>query len=276
MQNEVYFEAVYAHRMTGMEIKRIAGNALDAILRQPNVTSNQTTPSITSHAFEAIVLQATLKNQCIDQYFSAESGRYFSENVPCSLNGLAPELNSIVDRPHQVDVTETIEANESVSLSLDQFVQVAWDCAKTAANRMGLDPKVLMAQAALETGWGQFIAKKSDGTSSHNLFNIKTRADSIEDSVNIKTTEFIGNVPINVLASFKAYSSIEDSFHDYVALIESSPRYQVAAANAHDPKQYIAALHEAGYATDPNYTQKILSIYEGQPLQQALERNGCV
>ena len=131
-----------------------------------------------------------------------------------------------------------------------------------------------MAQAALETGWGKLVAKDEDGTSSNNLFNIKTGTNKEFDSVKIKTTEYIADTPIKMTASFRKYPSVEHSFNDYVSLIKGSDRYQNALANATNPEQYVNELHKAGYATDPAYGNKILSIYHGDELNQAMQRCG--
>ncbi|MDR3443107.1 MAG: flagellar assembly peptidoglycan hydrolase FlgJ [Legionella sp.] len=158
--------------------------------------------------------------------------------------------------------------------SVDDFVKSIWPKAKEAASVLGLDPKILMAQAALETGWGKFITKDTDGTSSNNLFNIKATNNSEYESVSVKTTEYIADTPIKMNASFKKYPSIEQSFNDYITLIKGNDRYQSAVANAGNPENYVNELHKAGYATDPQYGTKILSIYRGDELNQAMQRCG--
>jgi flagellar protein FlgJ len=166
------------------------------------------------------------------------------------------------------------ENKDSPLNTIDDFVKSLWPKAKEAASLMGLDPKILMAQAALETGWGKFMAKDTDGTSSNNLFNVKTGNNTDFDSVKIKTTEYIADTPIKVSASFRKYSSVEESFNDYVSLIKGNERYQNALANASNPELYVNELSKAGYATDPNYGNKILSIYHGDELKQAMQRCG--
>ncbi|WP_423202184.1 flagellar assembly peptidoglycan hydrolase FlgJ [Legionella rowbothamii] len=165
----------------------------------------------------------------------------------------------------------TIDTNKPAT-TVDDFVKSIWPKAKEAASLIGLDPKILMAQAALETGWGKFITKDAEGNSSNNLFNIKTGANSNYDSVNVKTTEYIADTPIKVNASFRKYSSIEQGFEDYISLIQRDGRYQGALASAANPESYVRELHKAGYATDPEYSTKILSIYRGDELNQAIQR----
>ena len=221
------------------------------------------------HGFEAVFLQSMLKTSCIDQHFTNERKLYITP----SENELPQSLNTGTASMETATVSPQLEIEQMpMSQSLDDFVKTLWPYAKQAGRLIGLDPKMLMAQVALETGWGQFIAKDADGRSSNNLFNIK--ANHTDPSVQIKTTEYIANRPVNRVASFKKYPSVEHGFKDYISLIQGA-RYESALANAHDPQRYMDALHQAGYATDPNYTNKVLSIYHGDALLGALERNGC-
>ena len=170
--------------------------------------------------------------------------------------------------------TETATAATAPTTTIDDFVKSVWSKAKEAAASMGLDPKILIAQAALETGWGHSVAKDANGSSSNNLFNIKSGTNSDFESIKIKTTEYIADTPIKVSASFRKYASVEDSFNDYVSLIKSNSRYQNALANSGNPERYVNELSKAGYAMDPNYGTKILSIYHSEELNEAVNRCG--
>ena len=169
-------------------------------------------------------------------------------------------------------VVATKETESSSNTMIENFVNSIWSKAKQAAASMGIDPKMLIAQAALETGWGQSVAKDSDGSSSNNLFNIKSGSNSDFASVKIKTTEYIADTPIKMSASFRKYDSVEDSFNDYISLIKNNGRYQNAIDNAGDPERYVNELSKAGYATDPKYGTKILSIYHSQELDNAMKK----
>ncbi|VEG89770.1 flagellar assembly peptidoglycan hydrolase FlgJ [Legionella spiritensis] len=159
---------------------------------------------------------------------------------------------------------------------VDDFVKSILPYARQAARILGLDPKLLIAQAALETGWGQYIAKDADGSSSHNLFNIKHTGKTGNDAVEVRTTEYVANTPIKTRASFKKYDSVAESFSDYIALLKNNGRYEQALANTGDPHRFVTSLHQAGYATDPLYANKVMSIYQGEELEQALSRNGYI
>lgn len=264
-----------------------------------------------SKQFEAIFLQSMLRSMRTGQHFIEESSPFRGESQETFQdmldaqyatnisNGqgiglakmLTQQLKSTLSSEPEVNTRQTKEVDQSLlsqriaparsvpakegasHANIDDFVKSVWPYAKQAASLLGLDPKVLMAQAALETGWGQFVTKDAEGRTSNNFFNIKA-ANNNSDSVQIKTTEYIADTPIKVNASFRKYPSVEHSFNDYVALIQGSSRYETALANTNNPKRYVDELHRAGYATDPRYASKILAIYHGEELQQALERNG--
>ena len=146
-----------------------------------------------------------------------------------------------------------------------EFVKTLLPEARKAAAKIGVDPKLLIAQAALETGWGKKIIHHTDGRSSHNLFNIKAGRIWEGDRVNVGTLEYLDGVAVKKQADFRAYDNYRQSFDDYVALLQQ-PRYRQALDKAGDPRAYLEALQQAGYATDPDYADKILSLYQRQTL----------
>ncbi len=149
--------------------------------------------------------------------------------------------------------------------SAEEFVRTLWPEAQWAAAKLGLDPKLLLAQAALETGWGKKIIHRPDGRSSYNLFNIKAAHPWRGEEVQVSTLEYQEGVAVKKRAAFRAYENYRQSFEDYLNLIQS-PRYAEALSSAEDPYQYLTALKRAGYATDPNYADKVLAIYRRETL----------
>ena len=147
------------------------------------------------------------------------------------------------------------------------FIKTFWPLAVKASSELGVAPHVLLAQAALETGWGRYTARREDGSSSYNLFNIKTGSSWQGDSVTLATTELKNGIPVKEYAAFRAYDSYEASFKDYVALIKTNPRYQDALRQATNTQEYAAALQNAGYATDSAYADKIVQIAKTMPLK---------
>ncbi|MFJ2686545.1 flagellar assembly peptidoglycan hydrolase FlgJ [Pseudomonas sp. NPDC087342] len=144
--------------------------------------------------------------------------------------------------------------------SSDEFVNTMLPMAKEAADRIGVDPRYLVAQAALETGWGKSVMRAQDGSSSHNLFGIKTGSSWKGDSARAITSEFRDGAMVKETAEFRSYASYKDSFHDLVTLLQSNNRYQDVVKSADNPEQFVRELQKAGYATDPNYASKISQI----------------
>lgn len=153
--------------------------------------------------------------------------------------------------------------------SVQGFVKKLYNMAKKAADTLGQDPAVLLAQAALETGWGKKISHDPNKGSSHNLFNIKADHRWEGEKVSVSTLEFRDGIPVRETAAFRAYDSLADSFKDYVTFVSTSARYQ-EAVNSNDATDYIQKLKQAGYATDPAYAEKILRIMQSEPMQSAL------
>ena len=142
----------------------------------------------------------------------------------------------------------------------DEFVATMLPMAEQAAKRIGVDPRYLVAQAALETGWGKSVMRNSDGRSSHNLFGIKASGNWEGDSARAITSEFRDGQFVKETAAFRSYDSYQDSFHDLVSLLQNNSRYQEAVKAADKPEQFVQELQKAGYATDPNYASKISQI----------------
>ncbi|MGE8322902.1 MAG: flagellar assembly peptidoglycan hydrolase FlgJ, partial [Pseudomonas sp.] len=142
----------------------------------------------------------------------------------------------------------------------DEFVATMLPMAEQAAKRIGIDPRYLVAQAALETGWGKSVMRNSDGSSSHNLFGIKATGNWAGGEARAITSEFRDGQFVKETAAFRAYDSYQDSFHDLVSLLQNNSRYQDAVQAADKPEQFVQELQKAGYATDPNYASKISQI----------------
>lgn len=140
------------------------------------------------------------------------------------------------------------------------FVAALLPQAKSAAARLGVDPQLLVAQAALETGWGRHLVQGADGASSHNLFNIKADHRWNGPSATVEALEYRDGVPLRERAQFRVYGSFADSFADYAEFLQQD-RYHAAVAAADSPGRYMRGLQQAGYATDPEYADKVLSVY---------------
>jgi flagellar protein FlgJ len=138
----------------------------------------------------------------------------------------------------------------------DHFISTLLPQATEAAQKLGVDPHSLIAQAALETGWG----RSQPGGDSHNLFGIKAGPNWNGASVQANTQEFDGAVGTREIASFRAYGSPRESVEDYVRVIRDNPRFADAMNTGSDIHAFANALQRGGYATDPDYARKLAAV----------------
>ncbi|HEX6993031.1 MAG TPA: flagellar assembly peptidoglycan hydrolase FlgJ [Gammaproteobacteria bacterium] len=161
-------------------------------------------------------------------------------------------------------------SHDALAASPEAFVATLRPHAERAAEALGVDADVLIAQAALETGWGRHVIRAADGRSTFNLFGIKATGGWRGPRASVPTLEFVGGLPERRNESFRVYASIAESFDDYVALVRGSGRYR-GAVGAETPETYVRALAAGGYSTDPAYADKVLAILErglpGTPLK---------
>ncbi|MDO9161301.1 MAG: flagellar assembly peptidoglycan hydrolase FlgJ [Methylococcaceae bacterium] len=166
------------------------------------------------------------------------------------------------------DITPITAKGESAGpiRSAEQFVRQLQPYAEQAAKELGVEPKAILAQAALESGWGKSLIKTRDGESSFNVFNIKADKSWQGPQAKVSTLEFDHGVAQKVNAGFRTYGSFKESFNDYVDFIKSNPRYQQALKQAGNTQRYMHELQQAGYATDPRYAEKVMSIYQSNSM----------
>src|SRR6266851_4580231 len=159
----------------------------------------------------------------------------------------------------------------SMTQSAGEFVDQVLPSIRTAAQALGLNPLVLLAQAALETGWGKRMARTADGNPSLNLFGIKADDTWAGARAAANTLEYAGGVATQRQAAFRAYGSIEESVNDFASLLKNSPRYRHAAAAGPDAQAYVDGIGRSGYATDPEYAAKLNEILHGSTLRAAVK-----
>lgn len=180
-----------------------------------------------------------------------------------------------VDQSWQVveDAWQSAEGSGRTTIAKQVFMNQMLPHAQQAASELGVDAKVLLAQAALETGWGQSVIKNGQGESSFNLFNIKADKGWQGKQARVSTLEYDGAVARKEMAGFRLYDSYKQSFDDYVNFIKSNPRYSEALKKAGNAAQYVRELQKAGYATDPRYAEKVMNIFNSQTADQVRAMN---
>ncbi|WDM69368.1 flagellar assembly peptidoglycan hydrolase FlgJ [Xanthomonas cucurbitae] len=196
----------------------------------------------------------------------------------------APSWPSANDRWSDVAASDAADANAAVNASAassaaaslgertpEGFVAKIWTHAQKAARELGVDPRALVAQAALETGWGR--RGIGNGGDSNNLFGIKATGWN-GAKVTTGTHEYVNGVKTTETADFRAYGSAEESFADYVRLLKNNDRYQGALQAGTDIHGFARGLQRAGYATDPGYAAKIAAIANGPTIDRAVAAIG--
>lgn len=156
----------------------------------------------------------------------------------------------------------------AVAQSQEEFLAKMKPHAEKAAAELKVGSDVLLAQAALETGWGKHLIHDTQGKNTFNIFNIKANGWQGK-SVAVNTLENKQGVTLQERASFRQYDDYAQSFADYVSLIKNNARYKDALAAGGDSNAYAEALQKAGYATDPNYAEKIKSILNSDSIRAA-------
>jgi len=160
--------------------------------------------------------------------------------------------------------------------SPEEFTNHILPYAEKAAKELGVSPLVLVSQAALETGWGKAVTRRPDGSSTFNLFNIKADTRWDGERVIKSTLEYDNGLAKYEKASFRSYDSYADSFDDYVDFLRTNNRYADALrhqSNQAGDHSFIKDLHKAGYATDPNYADKVIDILNRDSMQKHVEAN---
>lgn len=156
------------------------------------------------------------------------------------------------------------------SSSPNDFVSRVLPAAEQAAQRLGVAPIALIAQSALETGWGQAVPRYADGSTSHNMFGIKAEDSWKGKTIGITTIEYVNGIAQRRQERFRAYDSFEESFSDYANFLSANPRYSQALQVGGDSGRFVEELQAAGYATDPQYANKLKGIMQGGVLNGAL------
>ncbi len=167
-------------------------------------------------------------------------------------------------------------ASSSTAQNAAQFVSQVLPTIRRAAQALGVNPLGLLAQAALETGWGQRMPRTADGSPSLNMFGMKAGEEWRGARAVADTVEFDGGVATQRRTAFRAYGSIEESVGDFANLLASSPRYRDVIAAGGNAQAYIQNIAKSGYATDPDYGDKLNQILNGSTLRAALSKRVVV
>lgn len=188
----------------------------------------QQIPGLSTKQTAVDSLEMTKISHQSDKAFPAHTVNQTNKYIPQTAYPLIP-----------LDTVKEVNLSEDINSPQEKFIRELWPMAEAAAEELDTLPEVLIAQAALETGWGKHVSKDQNGNSSFNLFNIKAGKAWDGNSIEKTTLEFHQGAPVKEAAKFRAYDSYEESFRDYVDFLKSNDRYSNALKQAADPEKYI-------------------------------------
>jgi hypothetical protein len=151
-------------------------------------------------------------------------------------------------------------------LNKQRFINEILPGAKEGYKKYNLLPSLTIAQAILESGWGESTLS----IKANNLFGIKAK--NQDKKIEFETTEYINGKKIKIMANFKAYETFKDSILDHTIFL-STDRYE-KVRKANDYVEGAKALYICGYATDPNYPSKLINIIKKYELYKYDEKGG--
>lgn len=208
------------------------------------------------------------KEMIQDTLNEGESNSDRAEGIPTIREHNSAQKN---EKNNPEPVLKVDQQKQSGFNTPQEFVQTLWPIAQKVGKEMGVEPKAILAQAALETGWGKHLIHHSDGKNSFNLFGIKADKRWDGASAEVSTLEYRQGQPRKEMAHFRVYDSYESSMRDYSQFVSQSKRYQDAINNGQSIKHYSEGLQKGGYATDPFYAQKIQRIAHGDVMNSAIQ-----
>ncbi len=216
--------------------------------------------------FEALIIgellksarQSSLGDSLLDGPGSDHYYSLFDQQVALDMArnggfGFADEIRQHLPDPPEAELPPWRPENR------EDFVRSIWGHAVAAGKTLGVAPEVVVAHAALETGWGRSMPEFSGGQPTFNLFGIKAGESWQGARVGRATLEFEAGIPQRRTEPFRAYRSLADGFQDYVKLLQQA-RYEGVIGSGSNIGDFAAELKAGGYATDPDYVDKLVNL----------------
>lgn len=251
-----FYQGMYDKQLS-LNISNSGGLGLaDVIVKQMKANSGKEITEAVSD------ISAYLKHPLQNRSHVSDSTTQSNKEVPEATVGKSVDLST------QRVTSDSAEATSWQSPQ--EFVSAIYSHARKAAQRLGVAPEAIIAQAVLETGWGQHVMKDVEGENSFNLFGIKADTRWDGETVRKNTLEYRNGIAAKENASFRSYPSLDRAFDDYVDFLNSNSRYESLVSKKCEAKQWGFELQGSGYATDPNYGNKIANIMDSDAFKSAL------
>ncbi len=269
------FEALMIQQLLKQARQTASGNGLfdsDAVRMSQSMGDEQLALNLSNPGFgfaQALIDQMQqaqgLNTQTLPQRTLPESA---ATRLP-HLRSHVGEAGRIIDAPSLTALIKKLSGPKSIDgiasaitgapKHISSFVSKMRDAVQVAAAESGLPEKLIMSQAALESGWGKSEILHEDGSTSHNLFGIKATSGWKGKVAHVMTSEFVDGKMVKMKQPFRAYDSYEESLADYARLLSQNERY-ASVRTAGTAEEAAKRVQESGYATDPNYADKLISI----------------
>jgi len=240
-----------AQTWTKLNLPRIGEILLPASVLSPgavpalpaNALKDSASPSVAAAA-AASVLPADSDPQGVAKA-AVRYGLPWSPSKGGASNGMAAKTDAV-----------------ALSSQIEAFAHDLSPAIQQAAAKLGVSPRVLLAQAALETGWGHSVV-------GNNVFGLKAGTSWSGPTVTTRTHEMESGHMVAHNADFRAYSSVGQAVDDYVAVVSASNRYRSALGTGDNVAAYAHALATGGYATDRAYANKLEAVANSPALAYA-------
>ncbi|MGR2737494.1 flagellar assembly peptidoglycan hydrolase FlgJ [Billgrantia sp. Q4P2] len=209
---------------------------------------------------------ATMPANFLEELEAVRGG--FMSALDAELHDASPAAQAATLAQGNPATPQASRANAPTGEHVQRFVERLSAPAQAASRKTGVPAELILAQAALETGWGRHEIATATGGNSYNLFGIKAGSSWQGRTTDIATHEYVNGRRTRVVDTFRVYGSFEEAFTDYARLIGNNPRY-AAVTTAGNAQQAARALQAGGYATDPAYADKLIAVMNSMgPMQQ--------
>jgi len=252
------FDNEQSRTFTAMLDQQLSSNLSSKGLGLADILARQLSKSgySSNNALEqAATDEKNIENKNVTSNFNSNATLINNPLSPHSVNPFEPQI----DKSKALTNSKVLEL-KSISENTSEFQNRMAKHAEEASRSTGMPAHLMLGQAALESGWGKRELKGADGTPSYNLFGIKATGNWAGKVVEATTTEYIHGVKQKRIEKFRAYDSYADSFKDFANLMRNNPRYEKVLANMGNVNDYAQAMQRAGYATDPNYADKLTKV----------------
>ncbi len=253
-------------------------DASGAMLRARAAGDPKAAIQAAARQFEAMFMQQLMKSMresslatgMLDNGGTQMGTEMLDTQLANKISGLPGGLADTIARQLERQITHVappasaagapVAATSTIKPDQQEFLRLHRQSAAGAEAETGIPAAFMVAQAAHESGWGRREIRNADGSSAYNLFGIKAGASWSGKTTVVATTEVVDGQPRKVMAKFRAYASYDESFRDYAQLMKANPRYAKVVAAGNDAQGFAQWLQRAGYATDPDYADKLTRV----------------